>query len=117
VEDRISELKDKIETFLKTEEMLVKQLKDCERNMQELADPIKRPDLRLMDIEEGEEVQAKGIHKIFKKTTTKSSQISRKFCTFRYRKPPGHQADLTKIKPPHGILSLKQHAQRMEKEY
>jgi hypothetical protein len=34
-----------------------------------------------------------------------------------YRKPPGHQTDLTKIKTPHGILSLKQQAQRTEKEY
>jgi hypothetical protein len=25
------------------------------------------------------------------------SQILRKFCPFRYRKPPGHQTDLTKI--------------------
>jgi hypothetical protein len=82
--------------------------------MQELTDPIKRPDLRLVGIEEWEKVQAKGIHKIFKKTITKSFQISRKFCTFR--KPTGHQTDLTKIEPPHGIL-LKQHAQRIEKEY
>jgi hypothetical protein len=85
--------------------------------MQELTDPTKRPNLRLMGIEEGEEVQAKGIYKIFKKTITKIFKISRKFCTFRYRKPPGHQADLTKIEPPHGILSLKQQAQRTEKEY
>jgi septal ring factor EnvC (AmiA/AmiB activator) len=36
VEDRISELKDKIEIKEKTEGTLVKQLKSCERNMQEL---------------------------------------------------------------------------------
>jgi hypothetical protein len=35
--------------------------------MQELSDSIKRPDLRIMGIEEGEEVQAKGIHNIFNK--------------------------------------------------
>jgi TolA-binding protein len=34
VEDRISELKDKIEIKEKTKEVLVKQLKSCERNMQ-----------------------------------------------------------------------------------
>jgi septal ring factor EnvC (AmiA/AmiB activator) len=33
VEDRISELKDKIEIKEKTEEILVKQLKSCERYM------------------------------------------------------------------------------------
>jgi hypothetical protein len=51
----------------KTEELLVKQLKTCERNMQELANSIKRPNLRIMDIEEGEEVQAKGMCNIFNK--------------------------------------------------
>jgi hypothetical protein len=40
-EDRISELKDKMEIKGKTEELLVKQLKSCERNMQELNDSIK----------------------------------------------------------------------------
>jgi gas vesicle protein len=42
VEDRISELKDKIQIKEKTEEILVKQLKSCERNMKELRDFIKR---------------------------------------------------------------------------
>jgi TolA-binding protein len=41
VEDRISELKDKIEIKEKTEELLVKQLKSHEKNMQELSDSIK----------------------------------------------------------------------------
>jgi chromosome segregation ATPase len=66
-EDRISELKDKIEIKGKTEELLVKQLKTCKRNIQELTDSIKRPNLRIMGIEEGEEVQAKVIHNIFNK--------------------------------------------------
>jgi chromosome segregation ATPase len=48
VEDRISELKDKIDTKEKTEELLVKQLKSCERHMQELRDSIKKPNLRIM---------------------------------------------------------------------
>jgi hypothetical protein len=43
----------------KTEELLVKQLKTCEKKMQELTDTIKRPNLRIMGIEEGEEVQAR----------------------------------------------------------
>jgi chromosome segregation ATPase len=50
-EDRISELEDKMEIKGKTEELLVKQLKTCERNMQELSDFIKRPNLRIMGIE------------------------------------------------------------------
>jgi hypothetical protein len=36
---------------------------------------------------------------------------------FRYRKPPGHQKDLTKIELAHDIFSFKQEAQRTEKEY
>jgi hypothetical protein len=66
VEDRISEFEDKLEIKGKTEELLVKQLKTCERNMQELTASIKRPNLKIMGIE-GEEVQAKGIHNIFSK--------------------------------------------------
>jgi hypothetical protein len=40
--------------------------------MQELTDSIKRPNLRIIDIEEGEEVQAKGIHNIFNKIITEN---------------------------------------------
>jgi chromosome segregation ATPase len=40
-EGRISELKDKMEIKGKTEELLVKQLKTCERKMQECTDSIK----------------------------------------------------------------------------
>jgi hypothetical protein len=40
--------------------------------MQELTDSIKRPNLRIMGIEEGEEVQAKGMHNIFNKIITES---------------------------------------------
>jgi hypothetical protein len=41
VEDRISELEDKVEIKEKAEELLVKQLKRCEMNLQELIDTIK----------------------------------------------------------------------------
>jgi hypothetical protein len=54
------QLKEKLKNY-------VKQLKTCEKKMQELTDCIKRPNLRIMGIEEGEEVQAKGIHNIFNK--------------------------------------------------
>jgi hypothetical protein len=40
--------------------------------MQELTDFIKRPNLRIMGIEEGEEVQTKGINKIFNKIIAES---------------------------------------------
>jgi septal ring factor EnvC (AmiA/AmiB activator) len=72
VKDRISEFEDKIDIKEKTEELLVKQLKSCERNMQELSNSIKRPNLRIMGIEEGQKVQAKGMHNIVNKIITKN---------------------------------------------
>jgi chromosome segregation ATPase len=71
-EDRISELEGEMEIKGKTEELLVKQLKTSERNMQELTNSIKSPNLRPMGIEEGEEVQAKGIHNILNKIITEN---------------------------------------------
>jgi archaeosine-15-forming tRNA-guanine transglycosylase len=40
--------------------------------MQKLTDSIKRPNLRIMSIEEDEEVQAKGIHNLFNKIITEN---------------------------------------------
>jgi hypothetical protein len=53
-----------------TKELLVKQLKTRENKIQEFTDSIKRPNLRIMGIEEGEEVQEKGMHNIFNKIIT-----------------------------------------------
>jgi hypothetical protein len=71
-EDQISELKDDMIIKGKTEELLVRQLKTCERNMQEFNDCIKRPNLRIMGIEEGEEVQTKGSCNVFNKIKTEN---------------------------------------------
>jgi hypothetical protein len=79
--------------------------------------PSKDKNLRIMSIEEGEEVQTKGIHNIFNKIITENFPNLEKLCPFRYRKSPGNQTDLTKIELPHNILSLKQQAQRTNKEY
>jgi hypothetical protein len=84
--------------------------------MQELSDPIKRPNLGIMAIEEGEEVQAKGIHNIFNKIITDNLPSLEKVLPIQVQNPAEHQTDLTKIEPFQGILSLKQ-AQRTEKEY
>jgi hypothetical protein len=89
-----------METKGKTEELSGKQLQTCKRNLQELTDSIKRPNQRTTGIEEGEEFQAKGIRNIFNRIILKISQIWRKLCPFRSRKPPGHQTDLTKIDYP-----------------
>jgi hypothetical protein len=65
VQDRISKLEAKIEIKEKPEELLVKQLKICERNMEELIDCIKRPNLSIM-------MQAKGICNMFNKIITEN---------------------------------------------
>jgi chromosome segregation ATPase len=74
-EDRISELEDEMVIKEKTEELLSKQLKICEKKMQELTDSIKRPNLRIMGIEEGKEVQPKEMRNIHNKIITEISQI------------------------------------------
>jgi hypothetical protein len=50
-EHRISELEDEMEIKGKIEELLVRQLKNCERNMQEHTDSNKRPNLKIRGIE------------------------------------------------------------------
>jgi chromosome segregation ATPase len=74
VEDRISGHKDKINIKLKTEELLDKPLKSCERNIQELSNSIKRTNLRITGLEEREEVQAKGICNILNKIKAENSK-------------------------------------------
>jgi TolA-binding protein len=71
-EDRISELEGEIKIKGKTEELLVKQLRTCKRNMQEFTNSFKTPNLRIMGIDEGEEVQAKGMCNIFNKIITEN---------------------------------------------
>jgi hypothetical protein len=56
----------------KTEELLVRQLKTCEKCMQEQINYIKRTNLNIMGIEEGKEVQAKGIRNIFNNIITEN---------------------------------------------
>jgi hypothetical protein len=61
VEDRISEVEEKLELKeKKNRRNLGQQFKSCERNMKEISEYIKIPNLRIMGIEEGEEVQGKG---------------------------------------------------------
>jgi hypothetical protein len=60
-----------MEIKAKTEELLIKQLKNHERNMQKCTYSIRKTNLRLLSIE-GEEVQTKGIHNIFNKIITEN---------------------------------------------
>jgi hypothetical protein len=74
----------------KTEELLVNQLKTCEKKMQEFTDSIKRPNLRNTGIEEGEEVQAKGMHNIFNKIITGNFPNLEKTMPIQVQEPPEH---------------------------
>jgi hypothetical protein len=85
--------------------------------MQELTDSIKRPNLRIMGIEEGKEVQAKGMCNIANKIITEN------FANLGNSMPiQVQEASRTPNRPDQnritrGILSLKQQVQRLEKEY
>jgi hypothetical protein len=85
--------------------------------MQGLTNSIKRPNLRIMGIEEGEEVQGKGICNICNKIITENFPNLKKVLLIQVEEASRTPTDLTKIEPPYGILSLKQQAQRIEKEY
>jgi hypothetical protein len=88
----------------KTEELLVKQLKTCEKKRQELTDSIKRPNLRIMGIEEGEEVQENGMCNVFSKIITENFPKLEKFIPIQKQEASRNQTDQTKIDLPHGIL-------------
>jgi hypothetical protein len=70
-----------------------------------------------MGIEEEEEVQAKGIHNIFNKIITENFPNLKKVLPVQVQEASRTPTDLTKTEPPHGILSLKHQAQRIEKDY
>jgi hypothetical protein len=65
-----------------------------------------------MGIEEGEEVQAKAILNVFNKIITENFPNLQKTMPIQ-----AQEASRTEIELPHNILSLKQQAQRIEKEY
>jgi archaeosine-15-forming tRNA-guanine transglycosylase len=97
MEDRISEVEDEMAIKGKTEELLDKQFKTSKKKMQELTDSIKRPNVRITVIEEGEEVQTKGMCNIFNKIITENFPNLEKTMPISYREPLEHQTDLIKI--------------------
>jgi hypothetical protein len=78
----------------KTEELLDTQFKTCEKKMQELTDSIKRPNLRIMGIEEGEEMQTKGMHNTFNKIIAENFQNLKKIMSIKI-----HEASRTSKRP------------------
>jgi hypothetical protein len=85
--------------------------------MQELTNSIERQNLRIIGIEEGEDVQVKGICNIFNKIITENFPNLEKAMPIKIQEAPRIPNRLTKIELSHDILSLKQQAQGIEKEY
>jgi predicted nuclease with TOPRIM domain len=113
-EDRISELKDEMVIKGKKEELLIKHLKTCEKKMQELTDSIKRQNLRIMGIEEGEKVQVKGKRNIFNKIITENFPNLEKDIPIQMQEVSRtpNRPDQNRTTP-----SLKQQVQKLGKEY
>jgi hypothetical protein len=59
-----------------------------------------------------EEVQAIGRCNIFDQIITENFPNLKEVLPIQLPEPPGYQTGLTKLEPPHGILSLKQQAQK-----
>jgi hypothetical protein len=106
-EDRISELADEMAIKGKTEELLLKQLKTCEKKMQGLTDSIERPNLRIMGIEKGEEVQAKGICNIFNKIITENFPTLEKTMPIQVQESSRTQNRLDQNKTPPRHITIK----------
>jgi hypothetical protein len=85
--------------------------------MQELTDSIKRPNLRVMGIEEGEEMQVKGMHNVFSKIITENFPNLEKTMPIQIQESSRtpNRPDQNRTTPRHIIL--KQQVQRLEKEY
>jgi hypothetical protein len=62
-------------------------------------------------------VQAKGIHNIINKRITENFPHLQKTMPFQVQEVSSKPKELTKIELHHNILSLKQQAKRIEKEY
>jgi hypothetical protein len=101
-EDRISQLEDTM-VIKEKNQRTIKQLKTCEKK-QQLTDSIKRPNMRIMGIEEGEEVQAKEMRNIFNKIITENVPTLEKTMPIQVQKASEHQTDLTKIELTHDIV-------------
>jgi hypothetical protein len=85
--------------------------------MQELNKSIKRPNLRITDIGEGENVQAKGILNILNNIITEHFPNFKKVLPIQVQEAFRTPNRLGQIELAHGILTLKQQTQKREREY
>jgi hypothetical protein len=69
--------------------------------MQECIDSIRRPNLRITGIEEGEEVQPKGMHNIFSKIITESFPNLKKVLAIQEQEASRTRFDQNRTSPQH----------------
>ena len=79
MEERISESEDTIEKINALIKENSKSNKFSSQNIQEIWDTIKKPNLRIIGIEEGEELQIKGPENIFNKIAFGGAQLIKKY--------------------------------------
>ena len=65
LEDRTSDIENKIFNLENKVDQTEKMVRNHEQNLQELWDTMKRPNLRIIGIEEGTEKQTKGMNNLF----------------------------------------------------
>jgi hypothetical protein len=96
-------------------------LRKYEWNMQDSQDTMKRPNLGIMPVDEGEELQLKALTTYSSEQLLKMSLTSRKKESSRYRKLTEQQTIRTKKKPSrHIVIKIlteqnKQRAQKLQK--
>ena len=73
LEDRTSDNEDKIFNLENKVAQTEKMVRNHEQNLQELWDIMKRPNLRIIGIEEGTEIQTKGMNNLFNEIISENS--------------------------------------------
>jgi uncharacterized coiled-coil protein SlyX len=96
VENRVSGTEDKVEELNQTIKDHKRMLRKYEWDMQDIWDTIKRPNLQIMGIEEGEEIQTKGIDNLFNRIIAENFPNLKKVT--QVRKLTEHQTIRTKTK-------------------
>jgi hypothetical protein len=86
-------------------------------NMQEFNNSIKRPNLRIMDIEEGEEVKTKEIGNIFNKIVTENFPNLEKTMPIQIQEASRtpNRLDQNRITPQHIIIKTTEYRERISK--
>jgi hypothetical protein len=99
VENKVPGTKDKVEELDQTVKDYERMLRKYEQNMQDIWDTIKRPNLQIMGVEEGKEIQTKGIDNLFNRIIAEKFPNLKKESP-RCRKFTKHQTIRTKKETP-----------------